>query len=77
MTGAGRGIGQAIAQRFAADGAVVVVADLDDGGAAATAATIDAAGGRAFAVHVDVTRPDDVEALMAAAVVPTGGSMRS
>ena len=68
VTGAGRGIGQAIAQRFAADGAVVVVADLDDGGAAATAATIDAAGGRAFAVHVDVTRPDDVEALMAAAV---------
>src|SRR6185436_13115939 len=42
------------------------------GGAAATAATIDAAGGRAFAVHVDVTRPDDVEALMAAAVAAYG-----
>jgi NAD(P)-dependent dehydrogenase (short-subunit alcohol dehydrogenase family) len=68
VTGAGRGIGQAIAQRFASDGAAVVVADLDDGANAATVASIEAAGGRALAVHVDVTRPDDVEALIAVAV---------
>ena len=68
VTGAGRGIGQAIAQRFASDGAAVVVADLDDASAAATVASIQDAGSQALAVHVDVTSPDDVEALMASAI---------
>jgi len=68
VTGAGRGIGQAIAQRFASDGAAVVVADLDDASAAATVAAIKDGGGQALAVHVDVTSPDDVEALMASAI---------
>ncbi len=67
VTGAGRGIGRAIAERFGSDGAAVVIADLDDATAAETARAIEAAGGRALAVHADVTRPGEVEALAAAA----------
>ena len=72
VTGAGRGIGQAIAVRFAADGASVVVAELDDAAAAGTVAAIEAADGRALAVHADVTRPAEVDALAAAAVAAFG-----
>jgi 2-hydroxycyclohexanecarboxyl-CoA dehydrogenase len=55
VTGAGRGIGQAIACRLAADGKAVAVADLNAAGAAATVALIEEAGGRALAVEMDVT----------------------
>ncbi|MEP6637750.1 MAG: SDR family NAD(P)-dependent oxidoreductase [Chloroflexota bacterium] len=68
VTGAGRGIGRAIAERFVVDGAAVVVADLDDAAAVATVAAIGAAGGRALAAHADVTRPGEVAALVAAAL---------
>ncbi len=59
VTGGGRGIGRAIAERAASDGATVVIADLDDQAAAESVAAIEAAGGRASAIHVDVTRPED------------------
>jgi 3-oxoacyl-[acyl-carrier protein] reductase len=66
VTGAAQGIGLAIAQRFAAEGARVVVADLD--GDAAASASAGLGEDVAAAVRADVTREDDVRAAVAAAV---------
>ena len=63
ITGAGSGIGQASAKRFASEGATVVVADVDDKGARTTVSAIRKAGGRATAEHVDVTDEADTVAL--------------
>jgi NAD(P)-dependent dehydrogenase (short-subunit alcohol dehydrogenase family) len=65
ITGAGSGIGQATARLFAAEGARVVVADVDDKGAKATVADIRKNGGDAIAEHVDVTDEMDTVALAA------------
>jgi meso-butanediol dehydrogenase/(S,S)-butanediol dehydrogenase/diacetyl reductase len=72
VTGAGRGIGRAIAQRLARDGAWVVVADLDRGLASSVAAEVAALGGQALPVAVDVTRRDDVEAMVRETVARFG-----
>lgn len=65
ITGAGSGIGQATARLFAAEGARVVVADVDDRGARATVAGIRKNRGDAVAEHVDVTDEQDTVALAA------------
>jgi 3-oxoacyl-[acyl-carrier protein] reductase len=68
VTGGGRGIGAASANRFAAEGAAVVVSDLDREPAEAVAQSIRDAGGRALPVACDVTQRSAVEALFSAAV---------
>jgi len=72
ITGGGRGIGAGVAERLAALGAEVTVADLDVDVAEATAARIRNAGGRATAVHVDVTSEQSVRGLIEAVVATTG-----
>ncbi|HYF64473.1 MAG TPA: SDR family NAD(P)-dependent oxidoreductase, partial [Herpetosiphonaceae bacterium] len=67
VTGAGSGIGRAIAGLFAREGARVVVADRDADRAAATVAEIAFAGGQAIALTVDVTEGAAVERMAAAA----------
>jgi 3-oxoacyl-[acyl-carrier protein] reductase len=72
VTGGAQGIGFAIAERFVAEGARVVLGDLDQ---AATEAAVEKLGGHdlAHAVRCDVTKAEDVEALVAAAVDGFGG----
>jgi 2-hydroxycyclohexanecarboxyl-CoA dehydrogenase len=60
ITGAGSGIGRAIARRLAADGARVAVGDINLAGAAETVAAITAAGGNALEFRLDVTDFDQV-----------------
>jgi len=64
VTGGGSGIGRALCHRFGAGGAAVVVADLDEGAARATAASVVDAGGRAEAVGCDVRSEAQVRALV-------------
>ena len=65
ITGAGSGIGRATALRFAKEGASVAVADRHAGRTTAVVAEIEAAGGRAVPFTVDVSKSDQVQALMA------------
>ncbi len=67
VTGAARGIGRAIAQRLAVAGAHVVAADVDLDELRALSAAIRGAGGRVEVRRCDVSDPEDVEGLMAAA----------
>ncbi|HEX9079487.1 MAG TPA: 3-oxoacyl-ACP reductase FabG [Desulfuromonadaceae bacterium] len=63
VTGASRGIGRAIALKLAGEGAFVIATATSEGGASATVEAIVAQGGKGKAVRLDVSRPDEVEAL--------------
>lgn len=65
ITGAGSGIGRAIALRFAAEGARIVIAELNEANGAETAQMIQAAGGEALAVTTDVSNSASVTQLFA------------
>lgn len=68
VTGAGRGIGAAMAKAVAAAGGRLAIADIDLAAAEGVAGEIQAAGGEAVAVQADVTDRDAVKAMIAAAV---------
>lgn len=73
ITGAGSGIGQAVAVLFAAQGAKVNVLDLDEQAATATVAQISAAGGDATAFACDVADVEGVKSLFASISAANGG----
>jgi NAD(P)-dependent dehydrogenase (short-subunit alcohol dehydrogenase family) len=64
ITGAGNGIGQAIARAFAAEGARVIIADINAAAGERAAAQLLAAGGQAFAIATDVADEAQVERLV-------------
>lgn len=64
VTGGGNGIGLTIANRFAAEGAKVVIADINDSAGARTAEEIVNSGGIALSVPTDVTDEDQVKSLV-------------
>ncbi|MFT8244921.1 SDR family NAD(P)-dependent oxidoreductase [Roseomonas sp. BN140053] len=73
VTGAGNGIGLAIAEAFAAEGATVVVADIHAEAAQRSCAGLVAAGGQAIAVTVDVSDEAQVERMVAEVRERLGG----
>jgi len=73
VTGSGGGIGEAYARALAAEGACVVIAEIDEQKGAAVADSIKAEGGEALFVSVDVSSEDSTKAMAAAAVDAYGG----
>lgn len=73
VTGAADGIGRGIALGYAREGACVVVTDCNDQGGEETTAMITKAGGKAIYRHLDVTSPENHEAVVAAACKEYGG----
>ncbi|HZR84401.1 MAG TPA: glucose 1-dehydrogenase [Candidatus Binatia bacterium] len=73
VTGGASGIGRAIAERFAREGAAVLVADLNAAGGEEVAAALRTRGARAAFRQGDVARADDVRAIMEAAASQLGG----
>jgi NAD(P)-dependent dehydrogenase (short-subunit alcohol dehydrogenase family) len=73
ITGAGRGIGRAIAHKFAAEGAAVVIAEIDPETARAAAQELVANGFRALAIPTDITQESQVEAAVQGAIEHFGG----
>ncbi|MGV6872589.1 SDR family NAD(P)-dependent oxidoreductase [Pseudochelatococcus sp. B33] len=73
ISGSGRGIGRAIALKLAADGARIVVNDLDEAPAEETVAAIRDAGGEAVACPGSVTAPDFAERFVGTATQTYGG----
>lgn len=72
VTGAAAGIGRATAVALARAGSDVVVADINEEGAAATATEIEASGRRSLVVRTDVAKRDEVDALVARSIAWRG-----
>jgi NAD(P)-dependent dehydrogenase (short-subunit alcohol dehydrogenase family) len=72
VTGAGAGIGRATALKFAAEGAKIVVSDINEKGGAETVAMIRKVGGEAVFIRADVAKQKDVADLIAATVKTYG-----
>jgi short-subunit dehydrogenase len=72
ITGGASGIGRALSQELARRGAVVVIADIDSRGAECLAERVMTAGGEASWAAVDVTKPDEVQQLVHAALQREG-----
>src|ERR1700752_1293209 len=72
VTGSGRGIGRAIAETYAGEGANVVIASVGDDECSSAVNAITGAGGTAAAKPTNVGRRDDVEAMVAFAVATYG-----
>ena len=73
VTGAGRGIGRAIAEKLAAAGAAVMINDLDPAPASEAEAAVRQSGGRAASMAGDVTAPDFPQKLVDATLQQLGG----
>ncbi len=73
VTGAAQGIGEAYARALAAEGAAVVVADMNEESGAKVAAAINESGGRAIFVSTDVSSSDSAEAMVARTLEEFGG----
>jgi 3-oxoacyl-[acyl-carrier protein] reductase len=73
VTGAAQGIGEAYARALAAEGAAVVVADVNEEAGTTVAKQIVDDGGRALFVHTDVSSPESAEAMATATVEQFGG----
>jgi NAD(P)-dependent dehydrogenase (short-subunit alcohol dehydrogenase family) len=73
VTGAGSGIGRAIAIKYAEAGARVIVSDLDETGGAGTVREIESARGEAFFVRADASKPADSEIIVGEAIKRFGG----
>ena len=72
VTGAARGIGNAIAQRLASEGALVCVADLDLASVSVVAEQINSRGLKALAIKADVTNQEDIEAMISGTIARFG-----
>jgi 3-oxoacyl-[acyl-carrier protein] reductase len=73
ITGAGSGIGLTFAQALSAEGAAIVIADYDDAAGSKAAADLQSTGGQAIAIETDVSKNDDVNAMVTKASNEFGG----
>ena len=73
VTGGANGMGRAICELFAEEGAKVTIADIDTAGSAETLSRIEAAGGKALAVRCDVTSTAEIKQMVDATVEAFGG----
>lgn len=75
ITGAGTGIGQATAMLFAEEGADIVAANLELPEAEETVEAIRKTGRRAIAIGADISKPDEIQAMVDRAINEFGGTI--